>query len=199
VSQEVPTDLTPARGATLVALARQTISAALTPAKVAPPDKPDEDWLQTPGASFVTLHIAEQLRGCIGSLIAHRPLGNDVRSNARAAAFADPRFPPVTAAELAAITIEVSVLSAPIPLTFTSRADALANLRPGVDGVILTARGQRATFLPQVWEELPDPEVFIAHLMRKAGLPATFWDDSVRLERYTVTAFEEPNDPSQAD
>jgi len=148
-------------------------------------------WLRQPGASFVTLTIAGDLRGCIGSLTAYQPLGRDVQSNARAAAFDDPRFPPLSANEFGSVHIEVSVLSAPKPMPFASQADALAALRPGTDGVVLFARGRRATFLPQVWEELPDRAQFIRHLMAKAGLPPDYWGDDVRIDRYTVTAFEE--------
>jgi len=146
-------------------------------------------WLDAPGAAFVTLTQRGQLRGCIGSLVAHRALRDDVEANARAAAFDDPRFMPLQPDELAHTRIEVSVLSAPVPMSFTSRQDALAQLRPGIDGVILSAGRRRATFLPQVWDELPDVEDFIAHLFRKAGLPANYWADDVTISRYTVTAF----------
>jgi len=154
-------------------------------------DVENEEWLSEKGASFVTLRIGGELRGCIGSLVAYQPLRDDVRQNARAAAFEDPRFYPLSVNEFEHIHIEVSVLSAPEPMSFSTREEALAMLRPGVDGVILSAARRRATFLPQVWDELPDPEEFISHLLRKAGLSPTFWDDSVRIERYTVTAFEE--------
>jgi len=154
-------------------------------------DIENEQWLVKNGASFVTLRMGVDLRGCIGSLVAYQPLRDDVRQNARAAAFEDPRFYPLSVEEFDRVHIEVSVLSAPEPMPFSTREDALAQLRPGVDGVILSAARRRATFLPQVWDELPDPEEFISHLLIKAGLPPTFWDDSVRIERYTVTAFEE--------
>jgi len=158
------------------------------------PDVENEPWLSEKGASFVTLRIGGNLRGCIGSLVAYQPLKDDVRQNARAAAFEDPRFYPLSVKEFEQVHIEVSVLSAPEPMAFSSRDEALEKLRPGVDGVILTAGRRRATFLPQVWDELPDREEFISHLLMKAGLPPTFWDDSVRIERYTVAAFEEPED-----
>ena len=153
--------------------------------------------LQKPGACFVTLTLNGQLRGCIGSLEAHRSLGEDLRSNALAAAMRDPRFPPLTAAELPAIRIEVSLLGAPQPLAFTDEADALAKLRPGIDGVILTAGGRRATFLPQVWDQLPDPAEFIGRLKQKAGLPANYWGPDVRLATYPVRAIHEaePGEP----
>jgi AmmeMemoRadiSam system protein A len=115
-----------------------------------------------------------------------------VRANARAAAFDDPRFAPLGVGELDRTRIEVSVLSAPKPVVFADRDDLLAQLRPGVDGLILTAPGGRGTFLPQVWEQLETPELFLAHLVRKAGLPSGYWSDRVRVERYSVTAFEEP-------
>lgn len=153
--------------------------------------------LDSPGAAFVTLTVRATgaLRGCLGSLTAHRPLGQDVAANAVAAAFEDPRFDPVTAAELPGLAVEVSVLSAPEPLVTGARIDragAAVLLRPGIDGVILTAAGRRSTFLPQVWEQLPDPEEFLAHLVAKAGLPPGYWGSDVVLERYTVTAHHEP-------
>ena len=147
-------------------------------------------WLDTPGASFVTLTRDGALRGCIGSLTAYRSLGEDVAANAVNAAFRDPRFPPLSAEELADTHIEVSVLSDPEPYAFTDRADALSRLRPGIDGLTLEYGSHRGTFLPQVWESLREPDDFLNHLVRKAGLPAGWWDDGVRLSRYTVTAFE---------
>lgn len=155
------------------------------------PILPHPDWLDRPGAVFVTLTQNGELRGCIGSLEAHRSLADDLAENARAAAFRDPRFAPLGEDELARTRVEVSILSAPEPLRFTSEADALAQLRPGVDGVILEYGGHRATFLPQVWEQLPDKRVFMAHLKQKAGLLADFWADGVRLYRYTVEKFKE--------
>jgi AmmeMemoRadiSam system protein A len=152
----------------------------------------DRSFLDQPGAAFVTLTQAGELRGCIGSLEAWRPLRQDVRANAVAAAFDDPRFPPLGADELARTAIEVSVLSAPEPIAFTDRADLLRQLRPGVDGLILSAPGHRGTFLPQVWEQLPTPELFLEHLVRKAHLPPGYWSDDVVVQRYTVAAFAEP-------
>jgi len=148
-------------------------------------------WLREPGATFVTLTMAGRLRGCIGSLEAWRGVGEDVVENARAAAFRDPRFQPVSASELADLRVEVSLLSASSPIDFTDEADAVTRLRPGVDGVILTAGARRGTFLPQVWDELPEPVEFLAHLKRKAGLPASYWGPDVRLERYTVQKWSE--------
>ena len=148
-------------------------------------------WLDVPGASFVTLTIDGDLRGCIGSLEAWRPLRDDVKSNAVSAAFRDPRFRPLSQAEFAQTAIEVSVLAKPEPMAFDSRDDLERQLRPGVDGLILSARGHRGTFLPQVWEQLPRPAEFVDHLLRKAGLPASYWGPDVAVSRYTVTAFHE--------
>jgi len=177
----------PDAGEVLTSLARGAIASALGLRT----DMPSADWLSTDGASFVTLTQSGELRGCIGSLQAWRPLRDDVIDNAIAAAIHDPRFMPLTRPELPITHIEVSVLSPSEPMPFTSKEDALAQLRPGVDGVILSAGRRRATFLPQVWDELPDPELFIAHLMRKAGLAPAYWGDDVRIARYTVTAFHE--------
>ena len=152
-------------------------------------------WLDAPGASFVTLTSGRApggaLRGCIGSLEARRPLRADVEANAVAAALHDPRFAPLTARELDDTVVEVSVLSAPAALPVADEAELLARLRPGVDGVVLSACGRRATFLPQVWEQLPDPADFLARLRRKAGLPADYWGRDVVVETYTVTAWQE--------
>jgi len=184
------TPLPPDAGFVLTGLARAAIGKQLHLDSPTPVTT-DAPWLDAPGAVFVTLTQRAQLRGCIGSLVAHRSLRDDVTHNAQAAAFGDPRFPPLRPGEFEGTDIEVSVLSEPEPMPFTSREDALAQLRPGVDGVILSAGFHRATFLPQVWEELPDKELFICHLLRKAGLSPTYWGDDVRISRYTVTAFEE--------
>ena len=148
-------------------------------------------WAQELGATFVTLTEAGRLRGCIGTLTAHRPIVRDVQHNALAAAFSDPRFPPLAASEYRRVRVEVSLLSAPEPLRFTSEANAIAQLRPGIDGVTLTASGHRGTFLPQVWDELPDRADFWAHLKRKAGLPSDYWGPDARVERYTVQKWSE--------
>lgn len=155
-------------GPGLVALARAAIERHLgIPGATPPAAGPAR-----PGASFITLKKHGALRGCIGTLEAHRSLGADVAANAVAAATADPRFAPVTPAEWAEIELEVSLLSAPEPLQFSSDAELLALLRPGVDGVILEFQGRRATFLPQVWETLPETRRFLQELAAKAGLPA---------------------------
>lgn len=147
---------------------------------------PAVPWLQAPGACFVTLTQRGQLRGCIGSLSAQRPLFDDLCANAQAAALHDRRFAPLTPNELPHTRIEVSLLSPMTPLAFDSEADALAQLRPGVDGVALTFGPHQSTFLPQVWAQLPQPDLFIAHLKQKAGLAPGFWDPGLQLQRYTV-------------
>ena len=129
--------------------------------------------------------------GCIGTLEAHRPLGADVKANAVAAAMRDPRFKPLTREEFNSVRVEVSVLSAPERLNYRDEADALAQLRPGVDGVIFQYGYHRSTFLPQVWEQFGDPHVFMGHLKHKAGLPPDFWDPAVSLSRYTVEKWHE--------
>jgi AmmeMemoRadiSam system protein A len=147
------------------------------------------------GASFVTLTQAGQLRGCIGSLQAHRPLHQDVAVNAQAAALKDPRFAPVTAQEAPHLALEVSVLTKAEPLHFVNESHALWLLQPHVHGVIFSCehegRAYRSTFLPQVWAQLPDPRKFMAQLKRKAGLPYDHWSASVRLSVYRVQKFVE--------
>lgn len=180
-------------GSVLLPLARAAIAARLGRSQ----GRPQADWLTEPGASFVTLTVASRLRGCIGSLTAHRALGDDIESNAVAAAFRDARFRPLAAPELDALRIEVSVLTEPEPICAASRAEALAQLVPGADGVILNSGGRRATFLPQVWQQLPDPEEFYRALLRKAGLPPNHWDAGTTLERYGVESWIEPEpDPN---
>jgi AmmeMemoRadiSam system protein A len=179
-------------GQLLLQIARTSISNALGRAVALPePISEAADVLQAPGASFVTLKQHGQLRGCMGSLQAHRPLIKDIQANAVAAALQDPRFAPLSLAELAITTLEVSVLSAMQALSFSSEADALAQLRPGVDGVVFEFGPHRSTFLPQVWEQLPKPHQFMAHLKQKAGLAPDFWAPEVRLQRYTVHKFKE--------
>ena len=147
--------------------------------------------LDRPGACFVTLSQEGKLRGCIGSLEAWRALREDVRANARAAAFSDPRFPPLAQDELARIRVEVSLLTPPQPLSFAGEEEALRQLRPGVDGVVLEQGSHRSTFLPQVWESLPDPRQFLAQLKIKAGLPPDFRSKDLRLSRYQVQKWKE--------
>ncbi len=137
-------------------------------------------------ATFVTLEIDGQLRGCIGMLEACRPLAEDVAENAFAAAFRDPRFPPVSPAELDELEISISVLSPPEEMAFPSEADLLEQIRPGVDGLILQEGFRKGTFLPSVWEQLPETEAFFEHLKLKAGLSPGHWSDTLRVFRYTA-------------
>jgi AmmeMemoRadiSam system protein B/AmmeMemoRadiSam system protein A len=176
------------RGEILLTAARGAIGGRLGAAPLALDSQP---WMLAHGASFVTLTLDGDLRGCIGSLEAHRPLLEDVQNNAIAAAFRDPRFAPLSNREFAHIRVEVSELSAATPLEFESEAHALSQLQPGVDGLVLEYGRHRSTFLPQVWETLAKPAIFLAQLKRKAGLPADFWHDELRLSRYSVTKWKE--------
>jgi AmmeMemoRadiSam system protein B/AmmeMemoRadiSam system protein A len=177
-----------ARGRVLLGLARAAIGRQLGLDMIS---RGDAAFLGEPGATFVTLRKAGALRGCMGSLQAHRPLGEDVRHNARSAAFLDPRFRPLSLREFDNVEVEVSLLSPPEPMAFVDEGDALAQLQPVLDGVILQCGEHRATFLPQVWDELPDPRVFMAHLKRKAGLAVDFWSPEVHLQRYRVQKWTE--------
>jgi uncharacterized protein len=182
---DYPTD----PGLTLLSIARASISTALgRPHAVAE----GAAWLHELGASFVTLTQQGELRGCIGTVQSHRTLLVDVKANAVAAALRDTRFAPLTLRELARTRIEVSLLSPMQTLGFESEAHALAQLQPGVDGVLLEFEEYRSTFLPQVWEQLPTAAEFMAHLKHKAGLPPNFWAASIRLQRYSVTKWKEP-------
>ncbi len=141
--------------------------------------------LQAIGASFVTLKTsAKQLRGCIGSPTAHQPLAIDVAGNAYKAAFGDPRFKSVRADEFETLHLSISVLSPQAPIQFTDEADLLAQLRPGIDGLVIADAGRRALFLPSVWEQLPDPKQFLAHLKHKAGMSPQHWSQDFRANRF---------------
>lgn len=148
-------------------------------------------WLNEHGACFVTLTQEGELRGCIGTLQPHRALLADVKSNAVAAALHDPRFMPLSREEFDLTEIEVSVLSPTQAMSFRDEIDALTQLRPQVDGVVFEFQSWRSTFLPQVWEQLPHPQQFMAQLKRKAGLPPDFWHEEIRLSRYCVTKWRE--------
>lgn len=182
--------VSPDLGAALLSRARNAIRAELG---LPPEAEPPHPALGEPGATFVTLHDARgELRGCIGSLQAWRTLEEDVRRNAEGAAFRDTRFRPLSRAEWqAGLQVEVSLLDAPEPLPrVASQAEARALLKPGRDGLILQWRGHRATFLPQVWAQLPEPADFLAALLRKAGLAPDFWAEDIALSRYGVHSFE---------
>ena len=141
-------------------------------------------------ASFVTLESNRRLRGCIGSLEATHPLAEDVAHNAHAAAFDDPRFPPVREDDLEALGIRISVLSSPVPMHVGSEADLVSRLRPDIDGLIIEDGKKRATFLPSVWKGIPEPARFVRELAAKAGWPAGHWSATVRVWRYTTEEFE---------
>lgn len=145
--------------------------------------------LRQPRTTFVTLKLDGHLRGCIGALQATRALAEDVAANAFAAAFRDPRFSPVTARELDELNVRISILSPPEPLEAASEAELIARLRPGVDGLILEEGGRRGTFLPTVWEGLPDPADFLEQLKVKTGLPEEYWSDTLRAYRYVTEEF----------
>lgn len=169
-------------GPRLLELAWAAIRARLAGGAVAPPSAPD--ILTRPGACFVTLKRHGQLRGCIGSPQAWRPLGADVVDNATKAAFEDPRFAPLAASDLDGLSLSVSVLTAPVPMRFASEQDLLGQLRPRVDGLIIEDGGRRALFLPAVWEQLPDPAQFLAHLKAKAGMAIDHWSPHFKASRF---------------
>lgn len=175
-------------GTVLLPLARAAIARKLGKSHAAPAEAA---WLRAQGACFITLTHGEKLRGCIGTLRAHRTLADDVTANAVAAAFRDPRFKPLTATEFETVEVEISLLSALEPLTFSGESEALAQLRAGQDGVVFEYGHHSSTFLPQVWDELREPTEFMAHLKYKAGLPPDFWDSGVKLMRYTVSKWRE--------
>lgn len=175
-------------GRVLLPIARASIASALGRPHTAPEDA---HWLRAPGACFITLRQGERLRGCIGTLRAHRPLLDDVKANALAAAFRDPRFKPLLVDELELTQVEVSLLSPLESLSFAHEQDALSQLRPQVDGIVFEYGHHQSTFLPQVWEDLPQPDDFLAQLKYKAGLPPDFWDLEVKLTRYTVSKWSE--------
>ncbi|CAK0738604.1 AmmeMemoRadiSam system protein A [Gammaproteobacteria bacterium] len=186
----LPEELGPEPRRILLDLARTAIDFGLThgrPLVVVVQEYPP--LLREARATFVTLHIKERLRGCIGSLEPHRPLAADVAHNAYAAAFLDHRFTPITSRELGLLDIHISILSLPVPMTFRSESDLLAQIRPGVDGLVLEEQGRRGTFLPSVWESLSNPQDFLSHLKLKAGLPPNHWSQTVRVARYTTESF----------
>jgi len=179
-------------GRTLLAIARGSIESAVL-GKAKP--EPTSLWLRQTGATFVTLTKNEELRGCIGSLEPARALGEDAAQNALAAALRDPRFPAMSAAEWPQCRVEVSLLSTPKPLRFADEADLLAQIEAGEDGLIIEARidnvVKRGTFLPQVWEDIADKRAFLAHLLKKAGLPADTRLTRCKVLRYRVFKWQE--------
>jgi AmmeMemoRadiSam system protein A len=179
------------QGRILLHIARTAICQSLRVACIPAPVDDHMFWLSRPGATFVTLTQRGELRGCIGSLQACDPLIDDVSNNAVSAALRDPRFMPLGADELNSLGVEVSLLSELQSLRFASEADALAQLRPDIDGVVFEYGSYRSTFLPQVWESLPQPEQFLAKLKSKARLSEDFWDEGIKLSRYTVSKWRE--------
>ena len=179
----------------LLRLARESIDACVAAGQSASPAPFPvlslQHGLTVRRSSFLTIRNGEDLRGCCGTLEAPRPLAEDVWRNAWAAAFNDPRFPPLTASEWPQLSLHLSLLTPPERLDVTTEAQLLALLRPSVDGLILESDTGRATFLPAVWEQLPDPAQFVRQLKIKAGWPAGYWSDRVRVSRYTTESFDE--------
>jgi uncharacterized protein len=176
----------PAERETLLALARESIRAGLVGERLCVEVEAFAPSLAEQRASFVTLNLAGRLRGCMGTLEARRALVLEVVEMAHAAAYRDPRFPGLSAEEFDRIELHISVLSPPEPLAFASEEELLGQLRPGVDGLILSERYARGTFLPSVWEQLAEPREFLARLKQKAGLSPDHWSDMIRVERYTT-------------
>ena len=179
------------QGKILLQIARTAISRALHMPYVPAVVDENTPWLSQSGATFVTLTQWGELRGCVGSLQACDPLIEDVSNNAISAALYDSRFVPLAADELDTVSLEVSLLSELQPLGFTSETDALAQLRPNIDGLVFEYGPYRSTFLPQVWESLPQPQQFLARLKSKARLSEDFWDEDIKLSRYTVSKWRE--------
>jgi uncharacterized protein len=174
---------------TLLAMARDSIAHGLKHNKKISVNARDYSHnLQLHRATFVTLNLHQQLRGCIGTLEAHQPLIADVAEHAFAAAFEDPRFAAVTQSEFSQLEIHISILTPATAMTFTSEEDLLRQIQPGIDGLILKSGNCRGTFLPSVWEQLPEPKQFLKHLKMKAGLAENYWSGEIQVSRYrTVT------------
>ncbi|HFD12832.1 MAG TPA: AmmeMemoRadiSam system protein A [Crenotrichaceae bacterium] len=169
----------------LLEIARQSVLHGLSTGRPLPVKVTDySHQLQEQRASFVTLKKDGQLRGCIGMLEAVRPVVEDVSENAFSAAFRDSRFAPVTADEIDMMDFHISILSAPQPIEFSSEQDLLKKIRPNIDGLILVDGNRRGTFLPTVWESLPDPKNFLQQLKLKAGLSKNEWSEKIRILRY---------------
>jgi uncharacterized protein len=186
-------ELAASERAQLAEIAAAGVLAAIEERLVDVPDTLRAGALAAPGASFVTLEREGVLRGCIGSVTPRRPLVDDVAGNAFAAAALDRRFPRLERWELAALAIEVSILSPLEELAVGSEEELVARLRPGIDGLVIEAGARRATFLPAVWEQLAEPARFVRALRTKAGLDRRTWSPAFRCRRYTVASF--PADP----
>ncbi len=169
----------------LIQIAKNSIAHGLEYGRALPINSKDfSSELQALRATFVTLEIEQQLRGCIGMLEAVRPLVIDIAENSFAAAFKDPRFPPLLTTEFSLLEIHLSLLSSAQPISFYSEEDLVKQLRPGIDGLIMQEGLRRGTFLPSVWESITDPEEFLLHLKLKTGLASDYWSDSLRVSRY---------------
>jgi AmmeMemoRadiSam system protein A len=184
-------EITPVARQQLLEIARRAITAGLDGQHWQPKAEDTDPNLREPGCSFVTLHKQGFLRGCIGALSAYQPLYEDVAEHAFAAAFSDPRFPPLDASEIDQLHIEISLLSPEQPIAFRNKAHLLNQLRPGIDGLTIRSGGHQATFLPAVWQQLPQAEDFLQHLLKKAGLPQDSWPDNLQAWRYTTEQFGE--------
>lgn len=171
-------------------IAYESIKAGLSSRRALKPDLSELDSeLKTKRATFVTLQKQGQLRGCIGTLEPIRPLAEDVSHNAYAAAFSDPRFPPLRSDELQDLDIHISILGTPEKMSFDSEQGLLRQLQPGIDGLIMEEGRHRGTFLPSVWESLKKPEDFLNQLKIKSGLSEHYWSDNIKIQRYTVEEF----------
>ncbi len=181
-------------GDVLLAVARGAVAEKLGATPMLIPERP---WLCKLAATFVTINLGDRLHGCIGTVEPRRSLLEDLRHNAVMAAFHDPRTRALRTDELDLVTVSVSILGPRSPIGFTDEADARRQLRPQIDGVILGFAGYRGLFLPQVWETLPERGAFLDNLKRKAGLPTTFWDERIELERFEVIKFAESKSPTE--
>lgn len=186
MSSTEPLGFAPEERRLLLGLARRSIEHGLRKERFRPVAEDYPEPLRATRASFVTLHVAGALRGCIGTLEARAPLIEDVAENARAAAFRDPRFPALSRAEFTRLDLHISVLGQPEAMQFANEQDLITQLRPGIDGLILEESGRRGTFLPSVWEQLPQPAEFVRQLKRKAGLSPDYWSGTVQISRYTT-------------
>ncbi len=179
----------PAHRSTLLQVARVAIIGRLEGDASPAPPQGAHSCLSEPGASFVTLTTHGMLRGCCGSIEPSRPLLEDVWLNAQRTAFEDPRFPPLRREEAGGALLEISVLGPLEPLHVDGQQALLQALRPGVDGLLMVCGTRRATFLPKVWEKLPEPQAFLSQLKRKMGVSESFWDADLRLHRYVTEEF----------
>jgi len=179
-------------GVRLIRLVRETIGHKLGQVEEVDQSGLDDDVLNRHLATFVTLKKDNKLRGCIGNLEPVGPLVTSIADNAQSAAFHDHRFSPLSREEFGDVVIDISILTRPEPLSYEDGKDLVKKLRPGIDGVILQKGRARATFLPQVWDQLPHPRMFLEHLCRKAGLaPTAWWDQHPEIHIYQVQSFHE--------